>query len=747
MKKLLFSAFIFLPFLIQAQVLQYQQQFNQLVDFENKAHSYIGQGITSTVPDNYDLKYHRFNWRVDPAIKYISGSVASYFVPLVSGFNQIYFDLSNSLIVDSVDYHGLAATFVQLAGNSLRITLPAPLAAYNIDSLKVSYHGTPPSNGFGSFEISTHSGTPVLWTLSEPFGALDWWPCKQSLNDKIDSIDVIIATPQAYKVASNGVLISVTQSGSDKIYHWQSHYPIPAYLVAIAVTNYSVYSNYLPMSTNDTLEILNYVYPENLATAQSQTPEILNIISLYNSLTIPYPFAKEKYGHCQFGWGGGMEHQTMSFVNNFSQFLIAHECAHQWFGDKVTCGSWEDIWLNEGFATYMEGLTQQYQHPTQWYNWKLSKKNNIISSPGGSVLCDDTTSVNRIFNGRLSYNKGAYLLHMLRWKLGDTLFFQSLRNYLNDPVLAYSYAKTPDLKNHLESTGGQNLTGFFNQWYYKQGYPTYQVNWHRNGTNVIVQINQTQSHASVSFFEMPVPIKFSTSGFDTTLVFNHTFSGQVFTRTINFPASSAAFDPDLWLLSGNNTVTYDAVNLNLKVFVEGYYKGSGIMDSVLSNAGSSSNPAICDSISIELCNTISPFTTFSSIKTLLRTDGSVDAPFPLSVLNRSFYIKVNHRNSLETWSANSVLFNASNITYDFTLSSSQAYGNKLKNLNDGRFALYSGDCNKDGFINATDMSGIAFDAGLFGSGYLVYDLTGDGLTESADYSLVENNLGKILSHP
>jgi hypothetical protein len=299
---------------------------------------------------------------------------------------------------------------------------------------------------------------------------------------------------------------------------------------------------------------LNYVYPEHLTVAQSQTPDIINVIKLYDSLTITYPFADEKYGHAQFGWGGGMEHQTMSFVADFNHGLIAHECAHQWFGDHVTCGSWQDIWLNEGFATYFEGLTEERYFPSIWQTWKQDRINNITSNPGGSVLCDDTTSVGRIFDGRLSYNKGAYLLHMLRWKLGDSVFFTALRNYLNAPGISANYARTQDLKAILESTSGQNLTNFFNQWYYNQGYPSYQVSYTQNMNVLNVTFTQTQSHPSVSFFEMPVPVKFIGAGRDTTIVFEHTFSGQSYTTTVNFPITSAQFDPELWILSKNNTV-------------------------------------------------------------------------------------------------------------------------------------------------------------------------------------------------
>ncbi len=643
-------------------------QTEEIAAMEMKANNSVIQSSLSLVPDNYDLKYHRFNWIVDPAVNYIKGSVTSYFKPVTAGFNQISFDLSLQMNVDSIKYHGLLLSFVHNANDLLQITLPFTIPVNTLDSIVVHYQGAPVGSGLGSFAKTTHSGVPVLWTLSESFGAKDWWPCKQKLNDKIDSIDVIVSTPSAYRVASNGVLISETLSDANKIYHWQSHYPIETYLVAIGVTNYSVYTDRLPLTYPDTLKILNYVYPEDTTTAKSQTPVMLNVISLYDSLVGLYPFANEKYGHCEFGWGGGMEHQTMSFVVNFSQPLIAHECAHQWFGDKVTCGSWEDIWLNEGFATYMEGLTQQYLFPANWNSWKISKVNDITSSAGGSVLCSDTTDENRIFNGRLSYSKGAYLLHMLRWKLGDALFFQSLRNYLNDPALAFSYAKTPDLKRNLENTSGQNLTNFFDQWYYKQGYPSYQVRWNQAGSNVIVKIGQTQSHTSVSFFEMPVPIRFQSTGHDTTLVFNHTFSGQVFTATLNFTATTVTFDPNLWILSKNNTVTNDALlngkdTLNLKVFIEGFYGGTNHMVAVIDPI---TQPLVCDSIRVEFRDFISPYEVAYSVKGIIKTDGNGIFNFPDALRNNRYYLAVRHRNSISTWSKIPLLLNNKTMNFDFT---------------------------------------------------------------------------------
>lgn len=523
-------------------------------ELENKARAGSFNSVSSNLINNYDIKYHRCEWQINPAVNYIRGCITSYFIPSITNFNKIQFDLSNSLTIDSIKYHHLLLPFRMLLTDVLEIDLPAIIPQNSFDSISVYYQGAPIATGNGSFICSTHNGTPIMWTLSEPFGARDWWPCKQSLNDKIDSVDIIVTVPSGNRVASNGLLIAETNLGATEIFHWKTKYPIAAYLIGIAVTNYVQYSNYVPLSNNDSVQVLNYVYPEYLSDASKQTKDIVGIIKLYDSLLIPYPFTKEKYGHAQFGWGGGMEHQTMSFMGGFSYGLMAHECAHQWFGDYITCGSWEDIWLNEGFATYLEGLTVEHYFPKDWQRWKEAKINNITSQPDGSVMVDDTLSRERIFYGRLTYDKGAYLLNMLRWKLGDSVFFNSLKNYLNDSKLAAGYAKTPDLIRHIELTSGRPLKNFFNQWYYNQGYPSYHLVYSQSNQEVDLIVNQTQSHPSVAFFDMPIAIKFIGFNEDTTIVFDHHFSGEHFLVNLNFQVIDLQFDPDLRILSANNSV-------------------------------------------------------------------------------------------------------------------------------------------------------------------------------------------------
>ncbi len=537
-----------------AQELNFEDQ-DQIVckEADALALGFEGMFVSNPLTADYDLKYYRFEWYIDPAEYFITGKATVYFSTLADDFSAVNFDFSSVLSIDSIRYHGQDAGFTQSGDYLLTIQLPAPLTNGTLDSLTIAYSGAPPSGGFGSFIQSTHAGTPILWTLSEPFGAQDWWPCKNGLTDKIDSIDVIISTPSEYRAASNGRLIDEFTSGTNKVYHWQHRHAIAPYLVAIAVTNYVQYTDTVALGNGTKMPMLNYVYPENLDAAQSGTADLVQVLEFYDSLFVAYPYFDEKYGHAQFGWGGGMEHQTMSFVVNYGWTLLAHELAHQWFGDLVTCGSWEDIWLNEGFATYLEALTKErFQSASAWRSWKAGSINSIASQPGGAVKVSDTTSVNRIFSGRLSYTKGAYLLHMLRWKLGEENFFQGLRNYLGE--YQYGYAKTPDLQAHLEAISGLDLAEFFNDWFAGQGYPSYSVIWEQEGNNLLIELSQTTSHGSVDFFEMPVPVVLHGFAKDTVLRLDNTYNNQLFVIPVSYDIVSVDFDPDLWILSKNNLV-------------------------------------------------------------------------------------------------------------------------------------------------------------------------------------------------
>lgn len=510
----------------------------------------------SLASNNFEVYYYRCNWNINPAVRQISGSVTSYF-KLTKAAASIVYDFTNQLTIDSIIFRKKKVTFAR-AGTTLTINFPFTVVSGKKDSVTIYYRGTPPgSQGFGGFIQTTHNGVPVIWTLSEPYDALNWWPCRNGLDDKADSIDIYITHPSQYKATANGILKEAVVNGSFTTSHYQHRYPVATYLVAFAVTNYQTYTSNVEIN-GKSMPVIQHIYPEDYQAFQGGTGALLNMLKLYSEYFGGYPFVNERYGQTQFSWGGGMEHQTNSFVSNPGKNLVAHELGHQWFGDRVTCGSWQDIWLNEGFATWLADMF--YTEKIDTNNYKAYVKSDleyIVSSPGGSVWVQDTTNVYRVFDSRLTYNKGAFLLRMLRWTLGDSAFFKGVNNYLTDPKLSYRFARTADLQRNLQKASGKNLAYFFNQWFYGEGHPSFTVKWKdTSGNRLYFEVSQTTSMpASVHFFRVRLPVQVSNGSKTKTFTLNCTSNNQrFFVKAPGFAVKNVNVDPDNYLISSNNTV-------------------------------------------------------------------------------------------------------------------------------------------------------------------------------------------------
>ena len=580
MKKNITYLFLLLAFFGFSQ--SESEEFDRMVESEMKSASSLMQLAVNPNTQNYDVTHHELRFTVDPdnTTPFISGVVKTTFTALTNNMSTVTFDFykktTSPFTISSVKINNVATTFSHNTTHELVINLPSTLNSGDNATAEIIYSGVP-STLEGAFTRGIHSGTPVLWTLSEPFGARDWWPCKQDLNDKISSIDVYITAPSTYVSVSNGLEVSQTMSGvTDKTTHFHHNYPIPAYLVAIAVTNYQIYNQQGGLGTTASpyFPIVNYIYPEEATSSISSLAVTPDIINFFESIVGNYPFRTEKYGHARAGLNGGMEHTTVSFMNSWGRSLIAHEMAHQWFGNKITCGTWKDIWLNEGITEYLAGLDVENYAPTSFVSWKSGKINNITAVTNGAVYLTDAEALNvgRIFSSRFTYNKGSMVTHMLRWKMGDTAFFQALRNYLNDSNLAYGYAITSDLKAKLEEVHGSDLDEFFFDWIYNQGYPTYTItaqNWGAGQAKIIV--NQTQSDPSVLYFEMPLEIRLSGAGGLThDVVVNHTSNGQEFIVSVPFVVTGVTFDPNKHIISRNNVATLASNSFDLEQTISVY---------------------------------------------------------------------------------------------------------------------------------------------------------------------------------
>lgn len=500
---------------------------------------------------NIDVTYYKLDITLKYALRNIGGDITIKVKSLIDSLFKINLDLQEHLTVNSVKLNGEAAVFFHQ--NDL-INIIFPLA-FNSDeefSIIINYEGTPVSTGFGSFAFSSHSGEPAIWTLSEPYGASDWWPCKDTPADKADSADIWITVDKSMIPVSNGALKEIVDNGRTHTYKWHSKYPIAQYLISLAITNYELYTNEF-ITGNDTMIVYHYNYPERVnSIRKGDLDKTINMLEVFTELYGPYPFLDEKYGHAEFGWGGGMEHQTCSSMGSFGSGIVSHELAHQWFGDKITCKDWHHIWLNEGFATYSEAAYVEAITNFEGYKNKITSEMRSAKRASGSIWVEDISSVSQIFDGNRSYAKGAVVLHMLRGVVGTTTFYEILRTYLADSNLAYNVAVTEDFQRIAEEVSGMDLDYFFSQWIYGENYPIYTFDWDyvetSDGTyDVSVKIEQN-ININPKFFTMPIELSFEVlGGHETFVVFNNQ-QEQEFQLNLSKEPLLLNFDPDNWIL-------------------------------------------------------------------------------------------------------------------------------------------------------------------------------------------------------
>ncbi len=527
-----------------------------------------------------DVTYYKLDIKVTYKPNYLIGKVQVDAKPVSSSLNSFFLDLQNTLTVDSIKQGNSKLVFTHQDAK-INVTLDRTYSTNEKFSIVVYYQGTPGSSGFGSFEFGTQDGSPkgepVIWSLSEPYGASDWWPCKDTPADKADSSDVWITCDYSYTGVSNGTLIStVDNENNTHTFKWKNIYPIAQYLISIAVTNYEEYINYFHYTQNgipDSMPITHYLYPGKLSSIKAQLDETPNMIKVFSERYGLYPFIKEKYGHAEFGWGGAMEHQTCTSMgpNTFKQYVISHELAHQWFGDKVTCKTWRDIWLNEGFAQYSEAVYLEAIGGKDSYNTQIANEINNAKNAVGSVYVQDISSVGEIFNSSRTYSKGAVVLHMLRGVVGDSTFFNILRTYDSDPQLAYNSATTDDFKRIAENVSGMDLNYFFSEWIYGENYPHYSYSWSSdeiNSNNFEVSINISQAtNTNPVFFTMPIQIKIATVSGDTLLTVMNNQQQQQFKFNLTSQPTNFSFDPDNWIMKSDSSLNTSVKgNINLVSF-------------------------------------------------------------------------------------------------------------------------------------------------------------------------------------
>ncbi len=464
----------------------------------------------------YDVLTYDLAFDLNPAVVALEGRATIRLSSLRRGLSEIRLDLDDAMTVRSVERDGIPVTSFSAAADVLRIPLDPTLGAEERTTLVVRWGGTPLSGGALSFWTAPASG-PSVSSLAEPFDARTFWPCVDDPADK-----------------------AVTT-------------------VAVTVT---IAAEYRSLDGTRTMPVVGYILPEHAAINRTRVASMVRHIEVLASLFGEYPYLDTKYGIVEGSFSGGMEHPTMtligaSLLGNASRdltSLLVHELAHMWWGDEVTMRTWDDIWLNEGFATYAEvlyyertsgaapGRTLTTRYDDGLYAGQLGPP---VAAPAN----DPFRNIGAI------YDKGGWVLHMLRKVVGDETFFAGLREYRRRH--ARGNATRADLRAVFEELSGRDLKQFFDQWVETPYRPVLRASW-RNvaGGKVEVTVRQNQGHAVVHagpapgdtpHYRFPLVLRvFSAASAATTAVVDVTKVEETFTLASpgGAPAVSLVLDPD-----------------------------------------------------------------------------------------------------------------------------------------------------------------------------------------------------------
>ena len=506
---------------------------------------------------DYDVTYYDIDIDIDPTTETVSGTITMVAEVLSASLSQAGINLLDNMTVSQIK--GTAGTLVYTHSNDMiTVTLDRIYNPGESFTVIIEYSGTP-NPSFEAFNFDKHDGNDMIWSFSEPFGARSWWPCKDIPSDKADSVDIRVTVPAGLIVASNGTLRNMSSDGSTDTYWWHEKYPIATYLVSVAIHPYKTFSDWYHYSSTDSMEVQYYVFPDHYDYIQDYYAKTVPAIELFSELYGEYPFLDEKYGHAEFMWSGGMEHQTITSLGNCGEYLIVHELAHQWWGDMITCNDFHNIWMNEGFAVYSEALWTEFTYGKEMYHHEMLKSKYFRE---GTVYVPDDSDYNRIFDVHLTYDKASWVLHMLRHVVGDSIFFDILHSYHDDTRYRYGTITTEQFRDVCEDVSGMQLDAFFQQWIYEEYYPNYIYQWTTNNNggswNIELTIEQTQTN---HIFTMPIDVAVETAFGDTTLVVQNSLAVQHFSLTVNGEPTGISLDPDEWILCKVEYPTYTGFQL------------------------------------------------------------------------------------------------------------------------------------------------------------------------------------------
>lgn len=527
--------------------------------------SRVSAGRAARTPEGagrgYDVLTYDLAFDLDPAVVFVEGRAVVRLSSLRNGLSEVRLDLDDAMTVQSVERDGVPVPGWTAAADSLRVPLDPPLGTEARTTLVVRWGGTPLAGGALSFWTTPSSG-PALSSLAEPFDARTFWPSVDDPADKAVTT-VAVTVPDGYVAVSAGLGSSAPAGAGKVTWTWKLPQPVSTYLVSVAVARFeTITADYRSLDGRRTMPVVGYVVPEHVQINRARVASMVGHLEVLASLFGEYPYVDTKYGIVEGSFSGGMEHPTISLIGtsllgNASRDLtnlLVHEAAHQWWGDEVTMRTWDDIWLNEGFATYSEvlyrervsgsapGRTLSFQYDDGLYAGQLG--------PPVVAPAEDPFR----FTGAV-YDKGGWVLHMLRRLVGDETFFATLREYRRRHERGN--ATRADLRSVFEERSGRDLKQFFDQWVETPYRPVLRASF-RNLVDgrVEVTVRQTQGHAVVHpepapgdapHYRFPLVLRaFSATSAATTAVVDVTQAVETFTLAApgGAPAVSLVLDPD-----------------------------------------------------------------------------------------------------------------------------------------------------------------------------------------------------------
>ncbi len=693
-----------------------------------------------------DLLHYNLDIQINPTAQTIVGANELTLVSKAGGLTQFTFRLQNNFTIPSILVDGAPAPWTRLDSVRVRVDLGRAYAMDEPFLVRVSYSGVPLNNGFDSIQFSTHGVAPIVSTLSETDFAYTWCPVKDDNRDKATA-DLRFAVPTGQTVASNGLLQSVTDLGGGwSQWYWKTQEQTATYLFSFAVTNYTRFSGSYVHPTG-TMPLEFFIYPENDTTGNRNAwLATSQMLATYAPLFGLYPFLNEKYGVYQFPFGGGMEHQTMTGQGTFNESVTAHELSHQWWGDNVTAAFWNDIWLNEGFATYAEALwLENKPGSTGTPALHAAMAARRPASVNGTVYKFEplnTADLATIFSTSFSYRKPGWALHMLRHVVGDTTFFDILAAYRAN--FQGKGATSEDFRATAEAVAGRDLSWFFTQWIYQPGAPAYQSAWRTfvvNGKSFVeLYLKQAQS-AAFPIFTMPVDIVSTVAGVPVTTVIWNNAAAEHFVFPVGAAPTLVRVDPTPWILATSNTAT---------TFVQGPPK----VVEVSPAPGSESLAAVVGAISVWFSKDVTAqpgrFTlTGASVGpvpfTMLYDPASLRATLiPLSPLGADLYTLTVLDTLTDVASAKPLDGEVAGPTDPASLPSGDGLPGGSLSV---RFTIAPppcpGDATGDGIVNFTDITAVLSNWGSAGPSPLAGDADSDGVVNFQDITAVLSNWGAL----